>query len=326
MLRYVGGLILLLLASATAAPAQPPVPASPLLAMLIRGVASPEEVHVVAFREALRERGWIEGRNLRVEVRYAGWRDEQLEPLAAELLRLNPDVVWTYTQVALRTVAGLTRTVPTVCASCGFLVEAGLAQSLARPGGNVTGIEAMSGDLEPKRLEVLRAAVPGLRRIGILGYVDRRSSRMMRSVEDAAANLGLEVAYARAVAPAEIEGAIAALVRDRARAILVQDGPLFTQERASIAAAALRSRVPTISNVPGFAEAGGLLQYGTDILDQFRRSARYVDGILRGAKASDLPIEQSTRIELTVNLKTARALGLTIPPTVSNRAGRLINP
>ena len=114
MLRYVGGLILLLLMSATAAPAQPPVPASPLLAMLSRGVASSEEPHVVAFREALRERGWIEGRNLRVEVRYAGWRDEQLEPPAAELIRLNPDVVWTYTQVALRAVAGLTRTVPTV--------------------------------------------------------------------------------------------------------------------------------------------------------------------------------------------------------------------
>ncbi len=324
MLRYIGGLSLLLLASATAAPAQSPASTPPLLAMLIRGGASPEEAHVVAFREALRERGWIEGRNLRVEVRYARWKDEQLEPLAADLIRLNPDVVWTYTTVALRTVAGLTQTVPTVCASCGFLVEGGFAQSLARPGGNVTGIEAMSGDLEPKRLEVLRAAVPGLRRVGILGYVDRRSSRTMRRVEAAAANLALEVAYARAVTPAEIEGAIAALVRDHARAILVEDGPLFTQERASIAAAALRSRVPTISNVPGFAQAGGLLQYGTDILDQFRRSAGYVDGILRGAKAGDLPIEQSTRIQLAVNLRTAKALRLSIPPAVLVRADKVI--
>jgi len=327
MLRYISGLTLLLVASATTAPAQSPAPTTPpLLAMLVRGGASPEEPHVVAFREALRERGWVDGRTLRVVVRYARWKDEQLGPLAADLIRLNPDVVWTYTTVALRTVAGLTQTVPTVCASCGFLVEGGFAQSLARPGGNVTGIEAMSGDLEPKRLEVLRAAVPGLRRVGILGYIDRRSSRTMKRVEAAAAKLGLEVAYARAVTPAEIEGALAALVRDHARAILVEDGPLFTQERAFIAAAALRYRVPTISNVPGFAEAGGLLQYGTDVLDQFRRSARHVDGILRGAKAGDLPIEQSTRIELAVNLKTARALGLTIPPDVSSRADRLINP
>jgi putative ABC transport system substrate-binding protein len=141
-----------------------------------------------------------------------------------------------------------------------------------------------------------------------------------------ATKFGLEVAYALAVTPDEIEGALVALVRDHARAILVEDGPLFTQERASIAAAALRYRLPTISNVPGFAEAGGLLQYGTDILDQFRRSAGYVDRILRGAKAGDLPIEQSTRIELAVNLKTARALGLTIPPAVSSRANRLIDP
>jgi putative ABC transport system substrate-binding protein len=290
-----GALTLLLLAGAATAHAQTQGARTPLLAILSLAAASPEPSGETAFCQALRELGWIEGQNLRVEIRDAEWKEERLEPLAAELIRLNPDVLWTHGRYSFPALRRLATTVPVVLGAATGIVESGLARSLARPGGNVTGMEVLGIDLEPKRVEVLRDALPRFRRIGILAYTERTDPRI-RSVEEAAATLRLEVAYARAVAPPEIEGAIAALARDRAQAVLVVDGPIFALEPARVATSALRHRLPTISQVPGFAEAGGLLQYGVDILDVFRRSASYVDRILRGAKPGDLPIEQPAKI------------------------------
>ena len=277
-----------------------------------------------AFHQRLGELGYIEGRNLFIEYRDAEGRPERLPALATELVRLRVDVIVTFgTQAAIAAKQGTT-VIPIVMATSGDAVGAGLVQSLARPGGNVTGITG-SSQVSRKRLELLKEAFPKKVQVAVLWNPANALHVLEREETIAAARtLRLKLEWLEARTPAEIEAGFSAATKARADMVVVFPDPVFATHFAQIASLATKHRLPTIYAFREYTEAGGLMSYGPNRSDMLGRAAIYVDKILRGAKPADLPVEQPTKFELVINLKAAKALGLTIPPSLLLRADQLI--
>jgi putative ABC transport system substrate-binding protein len=290
-------------------------------------IASREQtLHLIkALEEGLRNLGYRVGENVVIEYRFADGEMERLSSLAADLVRLGVDII--VTGANPNTVAAMkaTTTIPIVMTNSTNPVGTGLVTSLARPGGNVTGLTADTGDeIFGKRLELLKDAVPNLARIGVLWNPDAPNLARLKSTREAAQGLGLTPISVEAHGLYELEQAFATMGREGAQGFVVlSDGVLFNY-RSQIALMALRNRLPAISTQKEYAEAGFLVTYGVDFRDLFRRSAVFVDKILKGAKPADLPVEQPTKYELVVNLQTAKLLGLTVPPTLLAQADEVI--
>jgi putative ABC transport system substrate-binding protein len=276
-----------------------------------------------AFVRRLRELGWIEGRTVAIEVRWAEGRDERLAEIAAEFVRLKVDVILTGGNQAVA-VKQATSVVPIVFAVANDPVGMGLIASLARPGGNVTGLSLQQADTVGKRLELFREVVPDLRRLAIMANVGLPEAVLeMREVQAISKMLGLDVVTSEIRRAEDISPAFAAL-KGRAEALYVCTDALVSTNRIRINTLALAARLPTMHSVREFVEAGGLMSYGPNFPDLFRRAAEYVDKILRGARPADIPVEQPTKFDLVVNLITAEALGLTVPPLLLARADEVI--
>ena len=278
-----------------------------------------------AFRQGLRDLGYVEGQNIVIEYRYAEGKAERLPDLAAELLRLKVDVIVSGGTLAPLAAKHATRTVPIVLAAAGDPVGTGLVASLAKPGGNVTGLSNLSADLTAKRLQLLKEVVPGITRVAILwNAANPIAALIMRETEAAARTLGLQVQSLEVRGPDDFESALPAAISGDAGALFVVDDPLVFIARLRIADFAARNRLPMTAIYREFAQAGGLMTFGANLADLYRRAAIYVDKILKGAKPAELPVEQPTKFALIINLKTAKALGLTVPQSVLVRADEII--
>jgi putative tryptophan/tyrosine transport system substrate-binding protein len=279
---------------------------------------------VAAFVERLRELGWIDGRNVTIEYRWGEGRDERFAEIAAEFVRLKVDVIVTLGTQPVLAAKQATAHVPIVFAAAGDPVGTGLVASLARPGSNLTGLSLQAPDLAGKRLELLREVIPGLRRVAVLINVGNAAAvRELGEVQAAARTLGLEVITLEIRRAEDIAPAIEAL-KSRTEVLYVPSDPLFTPNRIRINTLALSARLPTIFFERDYVDAGGLMSYGPNRSDMFRRAAELVDKILRGAKPADIPVEQPTKFDLVINLTTAKALGLTIPEWFLLRANEVI--
>jgi len=278
-----------------------------------------------AFRQGLRELGYAEGQNIAIESRFAEGKWDQLPSLAAELVRLKVDVIVTYTTPATQAAKQATGTIPIVVAAVIDPVAAGLVVSLAHPGGNITGLSQMVPELVGKQLEVLKEVAPKISRVALLGNpANAGNAPQVRHAQNAARALGMRLQSLEARGPSEIESAFVAMTTERAGAVIVLIDSTLIDHRTRIADLAARRRLPMVSGTIETAEAGGLMAYGPSVRDMFRRAAAHVDKILKGAKPADLPIEQPTKFDLVINLRTARALGLTIPQSVLLRADQVI--
>jgi putative ABC transport system substrate-binding protein len=276
-----------------------------------------------AFGEGLRELGYVEGRNIVFEQRYAEGRMERLPDLAAELVRLQVDVIVTGSNIHVAAVRRATKTIPIVMVFTADPVGAGFVASLARPGGNVTGLAAdASPELWAKYLALLKEVVPKLSRVGVLGQVSSQVGFAELEAVSRTLDLTLEVADIRG--PEDLDNAFAGMINKRVGAVLIVVGPLTYLLRQPIADAAVKYRLPAITTLNEFAQAGLLMTYGPNILDLYRRAAIYVDKIFRGAMPADLPVEQPTKFELVINLKTAKALGIDVSLAVQQRADQMI--
>ncbi len=282
-----------------------------------------------AFRQGLRDLGYVEGRNIVIEYRFAEGKPERLAVLAAELVALNVDVIVTAggTPAALAAKQATT-SVPIVFIAAGDPMTSGLVNSLARPGGNLTGLSLLFPELIGKCLEQLKQAVPGVSRVAVLwepGEVPERAERViLKEARLAAQRLGVRLQFVEARAPADVDRAFAEMTRARAGALTVLSTPMFARERRRLVDLAAKNQLPTVFSFREYVDAGGLMSYGPDLADLSRRAATYVDKILKGAKPGDLPVEQPTKFELVVNLKTAKTLGITIPPPLLLRADKII--
>jgi ABC-type uncharacterized transport system substrate-binding protein len=279
-----------------------------------------------AFRQGLRELGYVEGKNIFIEWRSAEGKSERAAALAAELVRLKVDVIVTAGSGGTRAAKGATSTIPIVMASDDDPVGNGFVASLARPGGNITGLSQVSRDLSGKRLEILKEVVPKLSRVAVLGTSSSPgNARVFKEIEIAAGALGVKLQYLDVLSGKDIEPAFLAAIKGRADAALeIIEGPIRSAHRKEIAALAIKSRLPLMVERPDHVEAGGLMSYGVSLYDLDRRAATYVDKILKGAKPADLPVEQPTKFELVINLKTAKQIGLTIPQWVMVKADKVI--
>jgi putative tryptophan/tyrosine transport system substrate-binding protein len=278
-----------------------------------------------AFRQGLRELGYVEGQNIVVELRWAEGQYDRLPGLAAELVRLKVDVIVAGGPRAIQAAKQATETIPIVMVNVSDPLTMGLVASLARPGGNITGLSLMQPALVGKQFEMLKEVVPKVSRVALLGNpVNLNYASLVRHAQDAARALGVRLQPLEARDPGEIDHAFAAITTERAGAVIVFTDTVLLNHRTRIADHAARRRLPTVSGASEYAEAGGLLAYGPSLADGLRRAATYVDKILRGAKPADLPVEQPTEFELVINLKTAKALGLTIPPSLLARADQVI--
>ena len=276
-------------------------------------------------RAGLRDLGYVEGKNVLIEFRWAEGKYERLPAMAAELVGLKVDVIVAASPPAVRAVQKATTTIPIVFAAVGDPVGLGFVASLARPGGNITGLSSINVDLTSKYLELLRAAVPKLSRVAVLvnpGHPQHPDS--LKNIQAAAKTTGVNVSPVQAGTASQIEAALGAMTRERAGALIVLPDAVFTTEWRRITELAAKNRLPTMFWSREGAEAGGLMSYGQNIVEHFRRAATYVDKILRGAKPADLPVEQPTTIELVINLKTAKAIGLTISQDLLFRADKVI--
>jgi putative tryptophan/tyrosine transport system substrate-binding protein len=284
-----------------------------------------EALRIEAFRQGLRDLGYVEGRNLAIESRYSDGKDELLPALAAELVRLRVSVIATYGTKATRAAKQATDSIPIVMLTVLDPIGAGLVANLSRPGGNVTGLSEVSAELSAKRLELLKEAIPGASTIAVLVDPSHPTNALeLKNTEAAARRLGLAIASVDVPTTRRFDEAFAGMTRARANALIVLPGDVTDTHRAAILGLALKKRLPTLYGWKMGPEAGALMSYGVDIAENFRRSAAYVDKILKGAKPADLPVEQPTKFELVVNLKTAKALGLTIPQTLLLRADQVI--
>ncbi len=279
-----------------------------------------------AFLQGLREFGYVEGQNIVIERRYSEGRYERLPALAAELVRLKVDVIVAGGTPTPHAAKRATSTIPIVMTNHPDPVEGGLVASLARPGGNVTGLSFVAPDLVGKQLQLLQEAVPRISRVGVLSNPTNPIHALYLSeAEVAARSLRVRLHILEARAPSEFAGAFSAMTKESAVALVVLSDPMFFGERTRIAELAAKSRLPMMAAQREHAEAGGLLAYGASLRENYRRAAAYVDKVLKGAKPGDLPIEQPAKFEFVVNLKTARALGLTIPQSVLLRADEVIS-
>ena len=278
-----------------------------------------------AFQQGLRELGYIEGKSIFIEWRYADGKFDRLPALAAELVRLKVDIIVTGGPQATRPAKQATSTIPIVMAQDPDPVGNGFVASLARPGGNITGLATFAPELSGKQLKVLKETVPRLSRVAVFGTsTNPGNAQNLREIELAAKAFGVKLQYLDVLSPKDIETEFRAPSKGTADAILLLPGPVLNLQRAQIADLAAKSRLPAIYPQTEYMEAGGLMYYGTNTPDLFRRAAIYVDKILKGAKPADLAVEQPKKFELIINLKAAKQIGLTIPPNVLVRADRVI--
>ena len=315
-------LILVPLATAAAQHSER-VPRVGVLHPRTRSDASPQ---TDAFLHGLRELGWVEGKNVVIEYRWAEGRSDRLPDLAAELVRLKVDVIFAGNTSVAVAAKNATGAIPIVMATGGDPVGLGLVASLARPGGNVTGLSFSVGmETVGKGLELLKETVPHLRRVAVLSNPDNPAQALaIQNLKVSARSVRVQLQLLEARGPNEFDSAFAAMARARADALFVMLDPFFGIHRAQLQDLAAKNRLPAMYGAREYTEAGGLMSYGSDFRDNFRRAATYVDKILKGAKPADLPVEQPTKWEFVVNLKTAKALGLTIPQSVLQRADEVI--
>jgi len=288
------------------------------------GVLSPSaDFFLNAFRQGLRELGYIEGRNISLEYRSADGRVDRLPDLAAELVRLKVDVMVTITPPGVRAAKQATSTIPIVMAAVDDAVEQGFVASLAKPGGNITGASSLNPQLSGKRLELLKEAFPKVSRVAVLREAVGGASSLRATIE-AARILGVHLQILELRDPNELDSAFAAMTRERAGALDVLPGLMITGYMRQIVDLAGKARLPVIFPDGHFVESGGLMSYGPSLSEMYRLAATYVDKILKGAKPAELPVEQPSKFELVINLKTTKQIGLTIPPNVLARADKVI--
>ena len=315
--------VLALVASTAVAEAQPTdqVPRVGVLTPIVETFETPA---AAGFRQGLRELDYVEGRNVVLEYRSAGGKPERYPELIADLLRARVDVILTFSVAALSALSRATKKIPVVAATMSDPVKDGYAQSFARPGGNVTGLTLVSDDFLAKRLQILSEAVPGATRVALL-HNPRPAATSPDIYRAAAGKLGLIVEVFETRNAPDLDRVFQVIARSGTQVVLLAQDPLFAVERKRVAELALRHRLPTLSGETGFAEAGGLLNYGPSLFDNFRRAATYIDRIIKGAKPADLAIEQPTKFELVINQRVAKLLGVQIPPSVLLRADQVIN-
>ena len=323
LIKLVSGVVLLLLvAGAVAVDAQPAVKVHQVGVPAAGSSPSPL---MDEFRQGLGEFGWVEGRNIRIVYRYAEGHLDRLPDIVAELVRMRVDVILATTPAVLAAARDTTKTVPIVMVFGPDPVESGLVASLARPGGNITGLTSLSADLAPKQLELLKEMVRGLARVAVLWNPGNPwHAPAVKRGEVAARALGLRLQVLAVRGPDEYDAAFAAMARERAGAVLGLSDPITFLHRARLADLAVKHRLPLMYGVIEYTEAGALASYWPNSADMFRRAASYVHRILTGIRPGDLPIEQPLKFELVVNLRTAKALGLTISPSLLLRVDRLI--
>jgi len=325
-MRRIGLAVVLTLSLALAlfaAEAQQP-PRIPRIGVLSAGVPATYVSRYEAFRRGLREFGYVEGQNIAIEYRYGEGTYERLPALAAELVRLKVDVIFAASSPETDAARRATASIPIVFALGSEPVGTGQVASLARPGGNITGMGLETG-LSAKQLQLLKEAFPHISRVAVLRNPTNLTAPLRwQRTQEAAPALGLALRLHDVRTADDIAGAFAAMTRERPDALLVLPDPFLLHHRASLAALTARERLPAITGVRDYGEAGLLMIYGVDIADNYRRAAGYVAKILQGAKPADLPVQQPVKFELVINLKTAKALGLTIPPSVLGRADHVI--
>ena len=291
------------------------------------GTRTPSDFGLIAFRQGLRELGWVEGQNLVIEYRFADGRLDRLPALAAELARLKADILVVHSTPGASAAKSATEAIPVVMISVGDPVGLGLIASLARPGGNLTGLSYSAFGLEiiGKQLELFKEAIPKIRRVAILSNgANPIQPLAIKEVNVAARSLAVQVQVLEVRGPNEFDNAFSTMAKQRVGGLLVVPDSMFVFQRTRLADLAARTGLPAVYGWREHAEAGGLMSYGPDLSDLFRRGATYVDKILKGAKPADLPVEQPTKFELVINLKTAKALGLTIPQSLLLRADQVI--
>ena len=322
------GFLLTSLAWALAAPLAPGAQQGsklPRIGVLHPGAPTTSSHFAAAFDQGLREHGYRQGQDIVLERRFAEAKAERMSEIAAELVRMKVDVIVTSTDPGIAAVKQQTQTIPIVMANSTDPVGTGFVASLARPGGNVTGLSSLSPELSAKRLELLKEAVPGLSRVAIVWNPDVRGAVLeYKETERAARSLHLQLQSVEVNRPDDFDRAFSALTTGRAEALTVASSSVAFRNRGRIANLAQKHRLPSIYGLREFADAGGLMAYGPNYADGWRRAAKYVDRILKGAKPGDLPVEQPTKFELVINLKAAKALGLTIPPSLLARADQII--
>jgi putative tryptophan/tyrosine transport system substrate-binding protein len=311
-----------LLSSGSFAEAQQPKK-TPRIGYLTAASSSTISSRIAAFRRGLRELGYVEGKDIVIEWRYAEGKLDSLPALAAELVRFKVDVIVTGGPAATRPAKEATVTIPIVMAQDTDPVGNGFVASLARPGGNITGLSVLSPELSGKRLEILKEVVPKLSRVAVIGGTDPGTTEALKETERAARSLGVQIQYLQIGDPNDIDRAFRT-ARKEHDAVLLLTTVVATSQRRQFVDAAIKNRLPVTYFRREFVEDGGLMSYGVSYTDMDRRAATFVDKILRGAKPADLPVEQPTKFELVINLKTAKQIGLTIPQRVLARADRVI--
>jgi putative ABC transport system substrate-binding protein len=328
VIRPTTAVVLLLLSAFLGTAAAQPPEKVPRVGYLVAGSHSdPQRQRLLeAFRQGLRELGYVEGQSIAIESRWAEGKDDRFPALAAELVRSKVNVIVTSSGAATQAAQQATRTIPIVMALANDPVGSGLVASLARPGGNITGLTVMSPDLAGKQLQLLKEVVPKITRVALLTNPDNpASARFLREAEPAARALGVRLQVLEARNAQEIDSAFGVVTKERAGALLILPDVIFLSQRTQMAEFVTKRRLPSVYGVGEYAEAGGLMAYGASHIDLVRRAATFVDKILKGAKPGDLPVEQPTRFELVINLRTAKAIGLTIPPSVLQRADQIID-
>jgi len=317
-------LTIVLLVTVSSAEAQQPTKI-PRIGYLNATSPSTSPARIEAFRQGLRELGYVEGNNIVIEVRHAEGKLDRLPSLAAELVRLKVDIIVSVGPATTRPAKEATSTIPIVMAQDNDPVATGVIASLARPGGNITGLSTLAPEISGKRLELLKEIIPKLPRVAVFGASTMLGQvQMLREVEAAAGALKVKFQYLDVLDPKDIEAAFQTAIKGRAEAALVLQSAVMSSQRKLVIDLAEKHRLPAIYAQTEYMEAGGLMYYGTNTPDLFRRAAIYVDKILKGAKPADLPVEQPTKFEFVVNLKTAKQIGLAIPPEVLARATEII--
>ena len=321
-------IVALLLAVATVGPPADAQQASKTAKIGILSATTPAALapSVEAFKQGLRELGWVEGKSFVLEVRYGEGKVERLSELARELVALKMHVIVTPADLSIAAIKRETQTIPIVMALSSDPVGAGFVASLARPGGNITGLSNISPELSGKRVELLREAVPGLSRLALLWNPEVRGAVLdYKEAASAARSLRVEVQSVEVSRAEDLDRAFSAITSQRAQALMLPGvNPVGFANRTQIVSFAQRNRLPSMFPTKEYVDSGGLMSYGPSLVDLFRRAAGYVDKILKGAKPADLPVQQPTKFELVINLKTAKALGLTLPQSLLRRADDVI--
>jgi putative ABC transport system substrate-binding protein len=297
----------------------------PRIGYLTATSRSVNPARIEAFRQGLRELGYVEGENIVIEWRHADGKADRLPRLAAELVHLHMDIIVSGGSTATRAVKQATSTIPIVMCQDNDPVGNGFVASLARPGGNITGLATLRSELSGKRFELLKEIVPKLSRVAVIGSSSNPgNAQSLKETEIAAGAFGVKLQYLDVLGPKDIDTAFQQATKEHADAVLVLASPVLNSRRSQVVELAAKSRVPAIYDRRDFGELGGLVTYGTSVVELDHRAATYVNKILKGAKPADLPVEQPTKFDLVINLKTAKQIGLTIPPNVLARADRVI--